>query len=238
MLFDASTMGAGWASRVAASSLSLALAASAHAAPPKRAPAVQAAAASAPAAPTPTEPEAPPAAPVVQEPLPPENEVPPDHGVRPDFLSRAPAPESGPPRLYGRKAPLLRDVRLDGHVALTWDGAFGVGARADWLLIAGTFRYSTRDELAISAGCDVTFISFNGSQVVEVFPTAVLQWSIGVNDRLFFTPEFGAVGHVDGGSWKGLYPNIGFGTRYYLARSIGLQGRFGWPIAFSAGAVF
>lgn len=141
-------------------------------------------------------------------------------------------------RAYGRKDPLLPHVRLDGHVALTWDGAFGVGVRADWLLIEGTFKYSQRDELAISAGADITFVKFDGTQVVEAFPTVVLQWSIGVNERLFLYPEFGLLGHVDDGKWDGLFPNIGFGTRYYLARSLGLQARFGWPIAFSAGAVF
>ncbi|HEY6881221.1 MAG TPA: hypothetical protein VI299_24515 [Polyangiales bacterium] len=141
-------------------------------------------------------------------------------------------------RPYGRKAALFDHVRLDAHVALTWDGAFGAGIRAEWLLIEGTFKYSTRDELAISAGTDLTFVSFDGSQVIEAFPTVALQWSIGVDDRLFFFPEFGLLGHVQGGKWEGLYPNIGFGGRYYLARSIGLQARFGWPIAFSAGAVF
>lgn len=141
-------------------------------------------------------------------------------------------------RQYGRKAALIDHVRLDGHVALTWDGAFGVGVRADWLLIEGTFKYSARDELAISAGADLAFVSFDGSHAIEAFPTVVLQWSIGVDDRLFFYPEFGIVGHIDDGKWDGLYPNIGFGGRYYLARSIGLQARFGWPIAFSAGAVF
>ncbi|MET0285514.1 MAG: hypothetical protein ABW352_13625 [Polyangiales bacterium] len=177
---------------------------------------------------------APPPAPPPLDDLPPANEIPPPpekvtapHGALPPGV-----------RAFGRQDPLMRHVRLDGHVALSWDGAFGVGVRADWLLIEGTFKYSQRDELAVSAGADVTFVKFDGTQVVEVYPTAVLQWSIGVNDRLFLYPEFGFVGHVDDGRWDGLFPNIGFGTRYYLARSIGLHARFGWPIAFSAGAVF
>src|SRR4249919_3028097 len=60
----------------------------------------------------------------------------------------APAePAPRPVRLYGRNDPLL-PVRLDAHVALTWDGNLGVGGRVDFPLISGTFRYSTRDELA------------------------------------------------------------------------------------------
>ncbi|HEX5657711.1 MAG TPA: hypothetical protein VFX59_10975 [Polyangiales bacterium] len=177
--------------------------------------------------------------------LPPDYEPPPADDLPPvDELP--PAPEqvmvssSLPPGVhgYGRQDPLLPHVRLDGHVALTWEGAFGVGVRADWLLIEGTFKYSSRDELAISAGADVTFVKFNGTQVVEVFPTVVLQWAIGVDDRLYLFPELGFIGHVDDGKWDGLFPNIGFGTRYYLTRSLGIQARFGWPIAFTAGAVF
>lgn len=147
------------------------------------------------------------------------------------------AAEAPRPR-YGRKAALIPKARLDGHVVTTWDGAFGVGVRADWLLIEGTFRYSTRDELAISFGGDVTFISFDGDQAVQVFPTVMLQWSISVDDRLFFYPELGLVAHVDDGNWEGLYPNIGFGSRYYLHRTFGLQARLGWPMALSLGVVF
>ncbi|MDB4973826.1 MAG: hypothetical protein JWN48_2167 [Myxococcaceae bacterium] len=142
-----------------------------------------------------------------------------------------------PARQYGRSDPFL-PLRLDGHVALTWDGSFGVGVRADFPLISGTFRYSSRDELAISVGSDVTFISFSGSHAVQVFPTAVLQWSLGLNERTFLYPELGLFGHINDGQWKGLHPNIGFGIRHYLHRSLSLQGRLGWPIALSAGVTF
>lgn len=144
---------------------------------------------------------------------------------------------SPPVRLYGRNDPLL-PVRLDAHAALTWDGNFGLGGRVDFPLISGTFRYSTRDELAISAGGDVTFINFNGSQHVEVFPQVALQWSLGVDDRFYFFPEFGFSAHIIGNSWDGFYPTLGFGARYYLRRSLSLQGRLGWPIALSAGTTF
>ncbi len=180
--------------------------------------------------PGPLAPDSPPPPP---DDLPPAQELPPE----PEKVTKADALPPGM-RAYGRKDPLLPHVRLDGHVALTWEGAFGVGVRADWLLIEGTFKYSQRDELAVSAGVDLTFVKFNGTQVVEAFPTVVLQWSIGVNDRMYLYPEFGLLGHIDDGEWKGLYPNLGFGARYYLRRSVGLQARFGWPIALSAGAVF
>jgi len=147
-------------------------------------------------------------------------------------------PSSPPPvRLYGRNDPLL-PVRLDAHVALTWDGSVGVGGRVDFPLVSGTFRYSTRDELALSVGGDVTFISFDGTQRVEVFPALTLQWSLGVNDRFYFFPEFGFSAHVSGGTWDGFYPSLGFGARYYLRRSLSVQAKLGWPMALSAGATF
>ena len=141
------------------------------------------------------------------------------------------------PRQYGRNDAFM-PVRLDGHVALTWEGHVGVGGRVDFPLISGTFRYSMRDELAISVGGDITFLGLSGSRTVEIFPTTTLQWSLGVSDRSYFFPELGVVGHIAGGSWSGLHPNIGFGGRYYLHRSLSLQGRLGWPIAFSGGVTF
>lgn len=147
------------------------------------------------------------------------------------------AAQTAPTRPLGRRDPLL-PLRLDGHVATTWEGNFGIGGRADFLLVSGTFRYSTRDELALSVGGDVTFIAFDGTQRVEVFPTLALQWSLGVDDQLYLFPELGIVAHVRGSEWDGFFPNIGFGARYYLRRSFSLQGRLGWPVAFSAGVTF
>jgi hypothetical protein len=157
--------------------------------------------------------------------------------ARAQDLAAAPEPAPRPVRLYGRNDPLL-PVRLDAHVALSWDGSLGVGGRMDFPLISGTFRYSTRDELAVSVGGDVTFISFRGTQHTEVFPALALQWSLGVNDRFYFFPEFGFSAHVISGAWDGVHATIGFGARYYLRRSLSLQGKLGWPMALSLGATF
>jgi hypothetical protein len=147
------------------------------------------------------------------------------------------APSEAQTAPFGRREPLL-PLRLDGHVAMTWKGALGIGGRADLPLISGTFEYSPRDELAVSLGADATFASFDGESGMELFPTAALQWSIGVNDRLAFVPEIGLIAHVDESGWDRLLLNLGFGTRYYLHRSFGVQARFGWPIAVTAGVVF
>ncbi len=142
-----------------------------------------------------------------------------------------------PTRPFGRNDPFL-PLRLDGHAALDWDGRLGVGARADFVLISGTFRYSARDELALSVGGDVTFINFDGSNAIDGYPTVALQWALGVNDRFNFYTELGLVGRIERSGWSGINPAFGFGARYYLRRSFGLQGRFGWPIAFAGGVVF
>ncbi len=140
-------------------------------------------------------------------------------------------------RSYGRTDPLL-PLRVDGHAALDWEGGLGLGARADFVLIAGTFRYSARDELAISVGTDLTFINFDGSNAIRGYPTVALQWSLGIDERFSFFTELGLVGRIERDGWKGMHPNFGFGTRYYLRRSFGLQARFGWPVALGAGVVF
>lgn len=137
----------------------------------------------------------------------------------------------------GRRDPLL-PIRLAGHVTATWEGAFGLGARADIPLISGTFRYSGRDELAVSVGADVTFFATDEDRGVDLYPTAMLQWSLGVNDRLSFYPELGFIAYVEDRSWEGLVPSIGFGVRYYLHRSFGLNARMGWPVALNVGTVF
>jgi len=151
--------------------------------------------------------------------------------------SVAEAQSDRPERQYGRRDPFM-PLRLAGHVALTWEGNMGIGGRADFPLVTGSFRYSQRDELAVSVGGDVTFIALDGSQRTEVFPSAALQWSLGVSDRFFFYPELGLVAHVIRSEWDGFYPNIGFGARYYLRRSFSLQGRLGWPLALTAGVTF
>jgi hypothetical protein len=136
-------------------------------------------------------------------------------------------------------APLL-PVRLDGHASLTWDGFFGVGARVDIPIMKG-LSYSSRDEFAISAGADVIFVAFEGSHPLEVWPTAVVQWSLGVSDKFSFYPELGIAAKVTGkvaNRWQGVFPNVGFGGRYTLYRSVALTGRLGWPMAISLGATF
>jgi hypothetical protein len=129
-------------------------------------------------------------------------------------------------------------VRLDGHASLTWDGYVGFGARVDIPIMEKGLSYSSRDELAISLGADANFLAFDGSHPLQIWPTVVVQWSLGVTERFAFYPEFGLAGKVTRDGWSGIFPNIGFGSRYYLWRSIALTGRFGWPQAISLGATF
>lgn len=141
-------------------------------------------------------------------------------------------------RNFGRTDPLL-PVRLDGHAAMTWSGALGLGARVDIpIASAAGLRYSQRDEVSIGLGCDVTFLAFDGSTRVEGYPSLAFQWSIGVSERFYFSSELGLFTRIDGGRWNGLSPNLGFGSRYYLQRSFALFGRLGWPMALSLGTNF
>lgn len=153
-------------------------------------------------------------------------------------LAPATATAQSAERSFGRVDPLL-PIRVDSHVVMDWEGALGIGGRADIPLIsAPDLRYSDRDEIALSLGCDVTFIALDGESYVQVYPVVAFQWSLGVSERFFFYPELGLTARIDSAGWNGLSPNLGFGARYYLGRSFGIFGRVGWPMALSGGTVF
>ena len=134
------------------------------------------------------------------------------------------------------EAPLL-PIRLEGHGAFTWDGEFGAGVRAD-IPIMDDLASGTRDELCISLGLDVVFLAFEGSDPRTFWPTATVQWTLGITPEFSFYPEFGLAAQIERDGWQGVLPNIGFGLRYHFWRSIALMGRIGWPMAFSLGVTF
>ncbi len=134
-------------------------------------------------------------------------------------------------------SPLL-PVRLDGHGALTWNGSAGVGLRVDVPIMEQGIAFNTRDQLSLTFGVDFMLVSFSGSNSVEGWPSAGVQWTLGVSDEFAFYPELGLAALIDDDGWRGVYPNIGFGGRYYLYRSVAIMGRLGWPMALSAGVTF
>jgi hypothetical protein len=134
-------------------------------------------------------------------------------------------------------APLL-PVRLEGHGALTWEGEFGVGGRVEYPVLAEGLASGSRDELSVSVGLDVVFVAFEGSDPRTFWPTATVQWTLGITPKFSFFPELGLAGQIDRDGWQGVFPNIGFGGRYHIWRSVAVMGRLGWPMAISLGATF
>jgi hypothetical protein len=134
-------------------------------------------------------------------------------------------------------APLL-PVRVGAHGSLNWEGELGVGGRVDIPLIEKGVLFSTRDEFSISVGMDVVFVAFEGTDPRTFWPTATVQWTLGLTDHFSFYPELGLAGSIESDGWDGVYPNIGFGGRYHLWRSVAITGRLGWPMAISLGACF
>ena len=132
----------------------------------------------------------------------------------------------------------LLPFRVDVHSALTWEADVGAGLRANISVFDKARLHSANDELAISVGCDVSFITFGGSNRVTSWPTVSVLWSLSVSDRFLLAPELGIVARIERDTWKGIYPNIGFGGRYYLWRSVAITARLGWPMAISLGACF
>jgi hypothetical protein len=153
-------------------------------------------------------------------------------------LGSAAQAEEPPSQSEAQGAWAPRRVRYDGHAALSWDGDLGAGGRIDISIFDRTRLYDSHDELSLSVGGDVTFLTLGGSNRVTVWPTATVQWSLGASERLAFSPELGLAGEIRESGWGGIYPNIGFGARYYVYRQVSLMGRLGWPIALSLGATF
>lgn len=132
----------------------------------------------------------------------------------------------------------LLPFRFDLHSALTWEADVGAGVRADISIFDREHLQSARDELAISLGADVSFVTFGGTSRITTWPTLAAQWSIAVSDRVSFYPELGIVARIERAAWKGLYPNVAFGGRVQVQRSLHFMGRLGWPIAVSIGLTF
>lgn len=143
---------------------------------------------------------------------------------------------------YERSSPETRrsllPFRVDAHAALTWEADFGAGLRADISILDRASLYNAHDELAISVGADVSFITFGGSNRLTAWPTVTAQWTFAVSENFSFYPELGVVARIQRRDWKGLYPNVGFGGRYIVYKSLALMGRLGWPMAVSLGVTF
>ncbi|HEX6245008.1 MAG TPA: hypothetical protein VFZ61_29005 [Polyangiales bacterium] len=128
--------------------------------------------------------------------------------------------------------------RVDAHAALTWEADVGAGLRLDIPFMHRAQHQHSRDELAISLGADMSFVSFDGSQRMIAWPTINGQWTLAVTERFSLYPEVGLVACIQGRDWKGIYPNVGFGGRLKLVSDLAFMGRLGWPIAVSIGLTY
>lgn len=128
--------------------------------------------------------------------------------------------------------------RVDAHAALTWEADVGAGLRLDFPFMHRAQHQSSRDELAISVGADVSFVNFDGSHQITSWPTIMGQWTLAVSERFSLYPEVGLVTCIQGSDWKGIYPSVGFGGRLELIGDLTFMGRLGWPIAVSIGLTY
>jgi hypothetical protein len=151
--------------------------------------------------------------------------------------ARADEPASAEEGHASSIAPLL-PVRIGAHADLTWDGELGVGGRVDIPILSKGVLFGTRDELSVSVGMDVVFEAFEGSDPLTFWPTATVQWTLGLTPRFSFFPELGLAAEIQREGMEGVLPNIGFGGRYHVWRSVAITGRLGWPMAISLGACF
>lgn len=142
-----------------------------------------------------------------------------------------------PPRAQSDRA-LIPYVRLDVHGVLTWEAELGTGLRADILVFDETRHYDGRDELALSAGLDLSFVTFAGQDRVTVWPTLTVQWSLSVSEHFVLYPELGIVAQIRPGDFRGLFPNVGVGGRINVYKTLEVLVRVGWPMAVTVGIAF
>lgn len=132
----------------------------------------------------------------------------------------------------------LLPFRIDLHGVLTWEAEFGTGLRADIPIFSETSYYNGRDEIALSVGGDLSFVTFGGKNRVTVWPTVTLQWSLSVSERFVLSPEVGIVAQVQPRDFKGLFPNVGISGRIHAYGPLEVLVRLGWPMAVTVGITF
>ncbi|MEM1416008.1 MAG: hypothetical protein AAGH15_13965 [Myxococcota bacterium] len=155
----------------------------------------------------------------------------------------------------------IQGLRPDVHVSLGY-GDFGVGFRLDIpVMQPGPLRNArTRvaDELAVSVGLDLMFVDFDdevcrnaaGDLVdcddldVGVWPTAVVQWNVYLNERWSLLSELGLallIGETRSdrpGDDFDIEPVINVGARLHSRGRLGLLLRAGYPTALQVGMIF
>ncbi len=155
----------------------------------------------------------------------------------------------------------IQGIRPDVHVSLGY-GDFGVGFRLDIpLMQPGPLRNArsrVTDELAVSVGLDLMFVDFDdelcldgdGERVdcddldIGVWPVAVVQWNVYLNERWCIFPElglallFGETRSDRAGDDFDIEPVINFGARLHTRGRFGLLLRAGYPTAVQVGMTF
>lgn len=148
------------------------------------------------------------------------------------------SPFAGYQRSSAEGRTTLLPFRVDAHASLTWEADVGAGLRLDIPVMSRSRMRAAGDELAISVGADVSFVTFGGSDRLTAWPVVMGQWTLGVSERFAFYPEVGLVARFEGRDFKGVYPGVGFGGRVQLYKMLSLLGRLGWPMAVSIGLTF
>lgn len=154
-------------------------------------------------------------------------------------------------------------VRIEAHLALSYYGGFGLGARVEIPLLADGFLSSgsVEDELALTAGGDVLFVDYYDydygyyDQHRDDWVGALLgaaqwnfylsgAWSVFGEGGLVFTwGDFGHHGHFHDRYWGDhthwyLDPFLGGGARWHFSRRNALVFRLSWPAGLQIGITF
>ncbi len=142
--------------------------------------------------------------------------------------SAAEAQRRGPPGANGRNK--IQSVRFDVHGSVGWWWALGVGFRVEFPIVPDGFIDSLDDELALSFGGDIQFLSWDNRRNCNGYgcwgdwsfwPQAAAQWNFYLTPKWSVFAEAGvAVGVHECGSndvCGSASPLIGVGGRWHFA---------------------
>jgi hypothetical protein len=141
-------------------------------------------------------------------------------------------------------------VRFDVHLDLGWYGAFGAGFRADIPIVPDGIVDGVSDDLAISPGIDVFFLTYNDyyddDGGVAFAPLVALQWNFYVSEHWSLFPELGFAMLIGDYGYGHRHHNdrvhaslfLGLGARYHFNTRNALLMRISWPAGFQIGITF
>lgn len=141
---------------------------------------------------------------------------------------------------------MIDGARPELHVGVGWDGAIGIGARADIPIVPDGFISGLTDEFALSPGGELYFHD-RGDGELSIGGVLCAQWNFYLHPEWSVFPELGLTlifrdrdrgpGRDDDADVL-LRPLVAAGGRWHFTRRNALVVRLAWPYGLQLGITF